>query len=186
VNNVDPTGRYNEPVHLLLTFEWGVQEGGSGSVGDALEIATSDQRMDEPLFAWPPNLHNPFFYPGYALNLGTREHFRNRSDVEQDLFHDIEVGDIHAFGHHLHSFQDTYSHAGYHWWSGGHVLASAILRAFGRTDPDDYSPSSARDQEMEKQTRYFLRMWFERKRTRAVAEAYRLAASGVGPWTMFK
>ncbi len=160
MNRMDPRGLYGSEVHLLKTFMWGTEEG--VTVSDALEIATSDQSMDRSLFGWLPNLHDPFNLPGFIVGLGTIEHFRDRDDVEVELLGAIDSQDPGAFGKAMHAFQDTYSHAGYHWWSLGHVPASLLLKLVGGRDPDTYEATFARDQEMEARTRYFLRLWARR------------------------
>jgi hypothetical protein len=99
-------------------------------------IARANQGMDE-------GLSNPWNWP-----LQTWRHFRPRESVAQDLRQAIIEGDLDAFGKHMHSFQDSYSHAGYHWLSLGHAW---------KREPDTFDPClDFKDAQMEAATREWL------------------------------
>ena len=127
-------------------------------------IAVSNQGMDE---IW--SLH-PF-----NVATGTWRHFRKRKNVRIDLTQAILRCDPVAFGRHLHSFQDTYSHEGFYWpWTLGHVPYSAgviwynhhpyrfVLSLPDAADPDDWNPTSGRELKMDAETRKLLRRYSKR------------------------
>jgi hypothetical protein len=54
--------------------------------------------------------------------------------------------------------QDSYSHQGYSWYTGGHLRDGFI--------PDMYDPNNPRDRTMEHATRHFLREFAKHNRER--------------------
>ena len=104
-------------------------------------IAFYDEGMDH-------GLETPY------LPFGGWRTFRERVDVERDLYDAIEGADLGAFGEHLHELQDTFSHAGRKWITGGHALRLEFLNHWGfdyeaqAKWTDTYDPCSERDKEM--------------------------------------
>jgi hypothetical protein len=79
---------------------------------------------------------------------GTWRHFEDRAFIQDNLRRAIDRCDPRAFGRHLHSYQDSYSHAGYSVWTAGHFPASvgiAVHNALSDDhidDPDDFTPDT--------------------------------------------
>lgn len=96
--------------------------------------------------------------------MGTIEHFRHVAKIDRDLESALRRNDADAFGQALHALQDSFSHRGFRWWSGGHVPHSLLMRLLGRSDTDDYDPESSRDRAMEEVTRAWLWRWANRAR----------------------
>ncbi|HJQ97480.1 MAG TPA: RHS repeat-associated core domain-containing protein [Candidatus Polarisedimenticolaceae bacterium] len=136
---IDPLGLYDMNVHLVKTWDWAREAGFCPS--DASAIANANQGMDDD------PVTQPFNWPS-----GTKLHFRRRTDVLSDIRDDIGSGDLYAFGRHLHSFQDSFAHEGFNWWSFGHVYRGHA--------PDQYDPGSARDSAMQNATRSLLRAYY--------------------------
>ena len=112
--------------------------------GTAEEIARANQAMDED-----------WYYHPFNVVTGTWRHFRAREAVMRDLDSAVASCDPVTFGRHLHSYQDTFSHAGFYWpWTLGHVPYSAgvavvnTLPGVAIADPDDYNPNSRREKDM--------------------------------------
>jgi RHS repeat-associated protein len=153
----DPSGLYQKDVHFfktrdwgteVLTAKWGFEE--SRAVSVANNIASADWGMD-----------TTFSTSAWNFPVGTLKHFRRQEDVAQDLWRAIASCDYKTFGQHLHSWQDTYAHAGYSVWTVGHVPASigiGIANFFGANipDPDAYIDGRPRDLAMKQTTE----MWF--------------------------
>ncbi|MCL4822693.1 MAG: RHS repeat-associated core domain-containing protein [Anaerolineales bacterium] len=155
VNSKDPSGLYRTELHLHKTHTWALQEDFSPFQADM--IASYNEGMDH---GWK-HPFNPF--------QGWR-HFRERVDVERDLYDAIEAADLRAFGEHLHELQDTFSHAGRKWFLGGHALRLEFFSHWGfdyeaqATWTDTYDPCSERDKQMERLTRFFMRQLIRRLR----------------------
>ena len=138
VNRVDPSGLYEELVHYNRTYVWALQEGLSPFQADM--IASANQGMDDDFWTtspwWP--------WSGYR-------HFRERGAVMSDIFEAIERDDLADVGRHLHELQDTFSHAGYSYLTGGHAIRPEHFENWGlEYSPrahwtDKYNPCSPRD-----------------------------------------
>jgi hypothetical protein len=154
---VDPNGLYNEQVHYFRTKLWSEEAGLSPSQAEM--IASADQGLDDDFWTTSP------WWPWSGWR-----HFREREDVLSDIFEAIEALDLADFGRHLHELQDTFSHAGYNYCSGGHAVKLRYLEHWGADWvaqgewPDNYNPMDERDQRMERHTRMVLRKLVERLR----------------------
>ena len=159
---IDPLGLYREVVHYHLTKVLALEANLRLDVAEL--IAVSNQGMDE---IW--SLH-PF-----NVATGTWRHFRDPDAVQFDLFLALLRCNPVAFGRHLHSFQDTFSHEGFYWpWTLGHVPYSIEVKIYNyhpfrsafdlpdAADPDDWNPTSKRELDMEKGTRDWLRLYSKR------------------------
>ena len=136
---IDPLGLYRRVVHYDLTLEL------AGNVGIKKEIAeviaTANQAMDEDPETEPFNTQT-----------GTWRHFRSQDAVERDLSLAVLTCNPKLLGQSLHSYQDTYSHAGFSWpGTLGHVPYSVgvatlnVLPGVKVSDPDDYDDVSLRE-----------------------------------------
>ncbi|MDX1644644.1 MAG: RHS repeat-associated core domain-containing protein [Thermoanaerobaculia bacterium] len=143
-NWTDSDGLYKTRDHWAITYYVAYVEGFTW--GQAKTIADANRGMDQD---WSTSPWNPFG--------GTEQHFgprglgdaSYRSEISDDLWDAIRRCDLEAFGRHLHRWQDSYSHSGYHppwghWWT--------LLN-----NPDIYDDSSPRDQHMRWTTRQWLR-----------------------------
>ena len=142
LHQVDPLGLYKEDVHRGLTIQLGIEVNMNRDM--AIAIGEANQRMDVDWETHPFNTRT-----------GTWRHFRNREAIVVDLRSAVVACDLVAFGQHLHSYQDSFSHAGFSWpGTLGHVPYSALVRYLNfryRTeipDPDDYNPQSQRENDM--------------------------------------
>ena len=111
----------------------------------------------------------------FSVATGTWRHFREPSEVDADLRLALLRCNPVAFGRHLHSFQDLFSHEGFYWpWTLGHVPYSAgviwynhhpyrfVLGLPDAADPDDWNPTSERELDMEEATRQWFRQYSAR------------------------
>ena len=115
---VDPTGLYGVDVHLYLTALLALEAGRSGD--EAFTIAMADQGVDESRGA------------GLSSAIFNRADFElHFMDTAAALASVATAGSWGKLGESLHSLQDSYSHAGFH-WPFGHLFATM----FGR-DPDN-------------------------------------------------
>lgn len=140
VNSLDPFGLYDVDVHLGMTYIWAKQSGFTQE--QALAIAEADQGVDEK---WDTTWGNPFG--------GTQMHFRTREDALSAINKAVENKDLRAVGMALHMLQDTYSHAGYKWYKGGHAIDSK----FRGKNPDTYCRDNKRDDDMRRATKKYLK-----------------------------
>jgi RHS repeat-associated protein len=144
---VDPLGLYGIDVHYYLTYELARKVG--FSPGEAHLIASADQGFDS-------GVTSPWLRPDL--------HFASPEDAKKRLLEAMCHRDLKAVGGALHMLQDSYSHydEGYRWWTGGHVVPTAIALAlkyyFGAFsgDNDDYYSNSTRDTAMRNETSYYL------------------------------
>jgi hypothetical protein len=153
---------YDRDVHYRLTREWALQAGIDPAISD--RIAGANQGMDDCLRS--PNC--PFNFPD-----GTRKHFVSRGDAIEAMERAIARQDPEAFGRALHAFQDSYSHAGFHWWSLGHVPWDIARHLWNNTfglipgaprmaNPDAYTPDADRDDaEMARRSQQWERRYKE-------------------------
>jgi len=143
VNWVDPLGLYDEEVHYYLTYRLSLRAGFTDN--EALIIALANQGMDER-----------FTNPWNVLLGATPLHFMPREYARRGLEQALCKKNLKYFGQFLHVLQDSYSHEGYKWYTGGHIL--------DRHAPDRYSPDDPRDQAMYEETLKYLRMFEDRYR----------------------
>ena len=125
-------------------------------------IAEANQRMEVDWETHPFNTRT-----------GTWRHFRNREAIVIDLRSAVVACDLVAFGQHLHSYQDSFSHAGFSWpGTLGHVPYSAGVRVLNfyygpfvkLADPDDYNEGSQRENDMTIDTAgWMLQHWTQCK-----------------------
>ncbi len=111
---VDETGEYKVDVHYNLTYYLGLKAGLDDAT--AIKIAWFDNMVDINPDTKPDNLEN-------AKN-GTTDkfHFAERGEAITRLENAINSNDAKTFGTSLHTYQDTYSHAGL--TKGEHVWLS--------------------------------------------------------------
>jgi hypothetical protein len=131
VNFVDILGLYGYEVHYGLTYQLAIRAGYTSE--QAGIIARADQGVDDSVFKSP---FNPLG--------GTQLHFMTHDYALRGLDLARQKNDLELLGHFLHIMQDTYSHAGYKWYKGGHVADG--------TKPDVFNPSSCREKAMRDET----------------------------------
>lgn len=140
INKLDPAGLYGEDVHFDMTYNTAVAAGIPDA--DAYVLARADADVDR-------FLTNPYLGGNWL-------HFMSRDKTEKYLDVAIASGSLSSVGKGLHLYQDTYSHQGYKWYTGGH--ASDSLKGL---DPDIYRPNHSRDMEMARMTFVYLRKFKE-------------------------
>jgi len=138
-NFTDPLGLYGKGVHQGLVDE-----------------LTGNAEWNKHSWGWWVNHYdegwtNPW-YPWSGPS-----HFRSTWAVNIDLRDVLNRGDLGRFLQLLHQYQDSYSHAGYSYWTGGHIWDN--LRGHS---PDDYDENSARDKNMCKGTNFWIDAWKKR------------------------
>jgi hypothetical protein len=128
VNFVDPSGLYDRLVHYALTLQLALKSGFSRD--EAYRIAAADQGIDDNSDTGP-----------YDKDGGPEYHFSSHNVALSKMNSACNVDDL---GEALHRLQDSYSHAGYTWASGGHIRDGV--------KPDIYDSSSVRDRAMRSET----------------------------------
>jgi len=144
VRYTDPTGMYGEDVHYDLTYYLCLQAG--LTQGQSKIIAYQDQYVDDnPDTA--PNLTN------YINNPETidKYHYQSRAVAKQNLLDAIDSLSSPEVGKALHTYQDTYSHAGL-------TQNEHIKEWVKRTSPDRTYADVPKALEMAKKSFFFLRL----------------------------
>ena len=102
---IDTTGMYKEDVHYDLTLYLGMNSG----IGyeNAKTIAYRNQYMDVN-----PDTNPHWSHWAKDPEAVSRHHFQTREGAISNLNLAIEYGSIEEVGDLMHTFQDTYSHAG--------------------------------------------------------------------------
>jgi len=125
VRYVDPTGQWERPVHFDGELETSRAAGFSDS--DSLKMAIGDQGTDVDPVTSPWNLDNGWkhFVSTDVATMWLDEGVRNKVDLE-------------TFGQLKHYYADSFCHdgCGYNWFSGGHLLDSALSKLGLAKDPD--------------------------------------------------
>jgi hypothetical protein len=147
---VDETGKYKEDVHFDLTFFLSSAAGFSRE--QAQTVAFNDQYVDENPATLPQKLDGSIEGAiETAVNLSDGAtmyyHFASRQETMERLGTAMADGSLEEFGTALHSFQDTFSHAGLN------PITHAIL---GNT-PDMTELNVPKALSMAKSSFYFLR-----------------------------
>jgi RHS repeat-associated protein len=107
---IDPDGRYERDVHYNLTYYLAKKAG--FDINKSRQIATANQGVDESSITGPS-----------AGREARRDyHFATPERLNQMLQAAYSTGDLNLFGQFLHTFQDSYSHAGYG-STTGHLMA---------------------------------------------------------------
>jgi RHS repeat-associated protein len=128
VNYVDPSGLYDRLVHYSLTLQLALKAGFSSEV--AHRIAAADQGIDDNSDTGP-----------FDKDGGPEYHFSSHTMALSKLNGVLSPEEL---GQALHRLQDSYSHAGYSWETGGHIRDGVR--------PDKYDPCSERDRAMRSET----------------------------------
>ncbi len=140
-NFVDPWGLYERNVHYDLTYQLAMEAG--FTVRDAMAIAKGNQDTDD------------FFFDSWKWFFGgIQKHFMSYGCAITNLDEALRYNSLWYFGQSLHILQDTYSHAGYKWYEGGH------LRDW--TKPDIFNINSERDRAMINMTWLYLLRYKDR------------------------
>ncbi|MBU1685319.1 hypothetical protein KJ662_03625 [Patescibacteria group bacterium] len=107
VRYTDPTGMYEEDIHMYLTNFLAVSAGFSDM--DAFSIGLYDQLTDTDPATTPWRLENKQY------------HFPEKNDLEKLAMEAIGTLENKAIGRYLHATQDSYAHAGFKAELGGHI-----------------------------------------------------------------
>jgi len=147
VQYFDSNGFYADDVHYDMTYRLAKEVGFSPL--ESHQLASYDQGVDDNTPA-----HTLIgVFSNWELHFDTRENARKR------LCDAIKRSDWAAFGKALHTFQDTYSHAGYS-WPLGHAFDNLIGFSPDRYQPVYYS----RDRKMTEETRRYLNLFLNKTR----------------------
>ncbi|MHB8835965.1 MAG: RHS repeat domain-containing protein [Candidatus Methylomirabilia bacterium] len=128
INFIDPLGLYDRVVHYALTLQLALKAGFSVDVAN--RIAAADQGIDDNSDTGP-----------FDKDGGPEYHFSSHTTALSKLNGVCSPEDL---GKALHRLQDSYSHAGYSWETGGHIRDGV--------KPDQYDPASERDRAMRSET----------------------------------
>jgi RHS repeat-associated protein len=108
---IDETGEYHKDVHYDLTLYLGMIAG--LKYDQSKDVAHYDQWVDDNPQTMPFDVHHPYYSARNYFNKTTEYyHFATRKDAISRLDDALGDNSLEEFGTALHTFQDTYSHAG--------------------------------------------------------------------------
>jgi RHS repeat-associated protein len=146
---VDEEGLYSEDVHYDLTFYLAIASG--LDLGQAKTVAFFDQYTDINPATLPNDLSGAEgvsqTVKNYNEGITNYYHFASRGDALGRIVNALGTGDLSKFGTALHTFQDTYSHAG----------LTPITHAKQWHDPDMTNLNPAKAMIMARNSFYLLR-----------------------------
>jgi len=157
---VDEEGLYSYDVHYDLTFYLAIASG--LDLGQAKTIAFFDQYVDDNPATLPNNLSGSEeisqTVKNYNEGITNYYHFASRINALGRIVNALGTGDLSEFGTALHTFQDTYSHAG----------LTPITHAEQWHDPDMTELNPAKAMIMARNSFYLLR--YENKNKNGIGD----------------
>jgi RHS repeat-associated protein len=175
VKYIDETGNYKEDVHYDLTLF--LMSNTGLTKGQSEIVAYRDQYMDDNPETMPFSISHPL--ASYQnLKNGTTEkyHFASRNEAIRRLKQAIEEKSSPAFGDALHTYQDTYSHAG----------LTPTTHANVGSYPDFTYNDSPKAYDMAKQTFFFGRKLELTTKGTGELTSYQFRKEGIKIWNDIK